>query len=453
MKHLYQFSLIVLLFSACKKETHLDEREIGSMERIEAALKDSLPDVIYQNLDLSNVAETKINEDTSFLRIGFKGKALQTEFVLLQVDTNAIINRGRIISLFRKSITTRRMDKYRPYNGTIIIRSLKNAELLKSDIVNGYIVATRPVKEAHKETPIVPSEPGYVELPEVVVIGQRLSGGGMSFTDWINFGSLFAGSGGGSGSSATSNYYGPMDGSASYENGGGGGGSNTANNTKTKQPVLLDYEEAISDPPIDLAKYLKCFTNIPDAGSTCSIEIFADIPVDSDPNKLLNWQTGSPGHVFLQLTKTNGRQYTSQIIGFYPKQGWKVSLSNAPVNGKFVDNSHHEFNASLRMNITAAQQENIINLMLYLSKFVKYDIDEYNCTDFALEVFNSERVADPIKIPLYQIPGGITANGSSAPQGLFNQLKQMKQSGHKEANNISIPGYKGYVPGSKGPCN
>ena len=201
-----------------------------------------------------------------------------------------------------------------------------------------------------------------------------------------------------------------------------------------------------------MQQYLKCFSNISDAGATCSIEIFADIPIDSDPNKILNSQTGSPGHVFLQLKKSNATETVQQNIGFYPSEGWKVTISNAPVDGKFVDNGSHEFNASLVMTISPDQLQNAINEIQYLARFIKYDIDEYNCTDFALDVFNKVR-NEPLVIPLYDMPGGITAGGTRTPQGLYNQLQTMQRSNHPEASNISLPGYKGWVGHSNGPCN
>ena len=61
-----------------------------------------------------------------------------------------------------------------------------------------------------------------------------------------------------------------------------------------------------------------CFENIPDEGAICSIELFADVPVNSDPMVGFNLQTGSPGHTFLQLHKQNGKYGVIQNIGFYP---------------------------------------------------------------------------------------------------------------------------------------
>ena len=87
-----------------------------------------------------------------------------------------------------------------------------------------------------------------------------------------------------------------------------------------------------------------------------------------------------------------------------------------------------------------------------MAKSVKYDIDDYNCTDFALNIFNKCRT-EKLKIPLYNIPGNYPSMGTSTPQGLYHTLKQMKSSGSPESENITIDIYKGWVASSTGPCN
>ena len=54
---------------------------------------------------------------------------------------------------------------------------------------------------------------------------------------------------------------------------------------------------------------------------------------------------------------------------------------------------------------------------------------------------------------MYEIPGGMTAGGTRTPQGLYNQLKSMKQSGSPEAANIMVSKSKFWTSKSTGPCN
>jgi hypothetical protein len=79
---------------------------------------------------------------------------------------------------------------------------------------------------------------------------------------------------------------------------------------------------------------------------------------------------------------------------------------------------------------------------------MQYDIDNYNCTDWALAVFNKQGYG--LDIPLYDIPGTYPSAGTSMPQGIYNKLQQMKNSGDPHADKIQIGFYKGYVTSSDG---
>jgi hypothetical protein len=125
-------------------------------------------------------------------------------------------------------------------------------------------------------------------------------------------------------------------------------------------------------------------------------------------------------------------------------------LDADPVDSKLVDDGGHEANASLKMNLTPNQFRSVTGKMKELST-MKYDMDEFNCTDFALEAFNYVRT--PMEIPQYAVPGGMGTNATNTPQGLYVKLKEMKDNNDPEAANISIGYYKAYVGRSSGPCN
>lgn len=467
MKYLLSVVILITFAVACQKDALFIENRNPYIRKVQASLKDSMQKAAYAELDFSKAIQSRVNKDTSFLRIPLKGKLLQNEFVLLQTNDYGTIARGRKISM-KGSVQA---DRPTSYNGSVVIHSLKGPELVQSDIVDGYITAFHPkmfrgqqqLTRITSSAALVQPAPEYVELPEVVVVGTRSSGGGMSYGSWMSFVGMYGGSSGGSsggysGSGGSSGYYGSGDGyggSSSYGGGstnggvhsGGGGGASYQD-----PPMLVDFEEQAYNDAIDIEKYLKCFDAIPDAGSTSSITLSTDIPVDKDYRKLFDWGTGAPGHTFITITKQNGTQRTTQNIGFYPKIREKVALTPAPVEGKFVDNAGHEFNAEFRMNLTPESLRTTLTHIRYLARFINYDIDEYNCTDFAIDVFNASRV-DKLEIPLYDIPGGITAAGTRTPNGLFYRLHEMVAQGHPEAKNITVGIIKGWAGGSSGPCN
>jgi hypothetical protein len=78
-----------------------------------------------------------------------------------------------------------------------------------------------------------------------------------------------------------------------------------------------------------------------------------------------------------------------------------------------------------------------------------YNIATFNCTDFALEIFNA--AGGDLYIPKYQIPGYPNGTiGSNTPQGLYTELNQMASEG---VSGVEMPGVKGYGGTSHGPCN
>lgn len=465
MKKLLLISFVITFLLSCRKEINSVNSDTTYLSNVVKGLKDSLSDNDYTNIDIAKSVLTKATDEIRFLKIPFKGHEISADFVLLQTNSYGVITVGFIINL-NKSVPVK--GKEYEYNGFIKISSLDRKWNKTSRIINGSIRSNSQAGMANKPL-VVPAPKDSVII---ITTGDIPSdGGGITYSDWISI-------------SGISGYYGSYNGSynsGSFGAGGAylyGGGGRYSGSTgygadeegpyqtewdypeiKESEPtftesdlLLVDFEFAEDLSPIDVMKLIKCFSNIPDEGSTCSIEILTDIPVDKDPNKLLNWQTQSPGHTFLQIKKTNGNSSVMQNIGFYPMEGWKNLLTTGPVSGKFVDNGEHEFNASLKMDLTPKDLKKTLDKVVYLTGFVKYDIDEFNCTDFALDVFNATRISNPLEIPRYDIPGGTAINGTNTPQGLYNKLNSMQQQGIESAN-ITIPGVKGWVASSDGPCN
>ncbi|HUC81920.1 MAG TPA: hypothetical protein VMR70_13450 [Flavisolibacter sp.] len=447
MKHIFTLFICFLLLNACKKENALTTRNY--LENVKVALKDSLQPVDFSGLDFTRSVQSKVDSvQMNVLRVPFKNKKLENDFVIVETDEIGTVKQGKIIHL-EGAVIENENDKLRrrTWNGEIIISSLDRTKVINSPINNGFITAFRSQNNLRSSV-----HPDNV-MPEVVITYVIPSGSsGMSWSSWFLMQSFFADYSGNN----WDGYYGSLGGGGGSFGGGGGspsGGGYPIGGGSIEQdpPIQIDIETVLDKAEIDLQKFINCFTSIPDAGANCSIEIFADIPVDRDPNKIFNFETQSPGHTFLQIKKSNGSQSAIQNIGFYPKNDWKSILTNAPIDGKFVDNGGHEYNTSFKMNLTPGQLTSILTQILYL-KNSKYDIDNFNCTDWALDVFNKVRT-DKLQIPLYDIPGNVPSLGTRTPNGVYNKLREMKTSGHPEASNINYDFLKGYAANSTGPCN
>jgi len=252
------------------------------------------------------------------------------------------------------------------FNGKISIANFQHVATVKKVTENvsateDCVVAEEELDADDCEAAVVPSCSGC--LPEVIVVGYISSGGGgggsISYGDYLNLVSLA--SGGASTSSGTS---------------GSGGGSGSSNGTSSGiyspvvvpgkpaalQPspdIMINYETSANNPAIDVPTFMKCFSTIPDAGATCSVTIYADLPVNDNPQYIFNILTGATGHSFLQLTKSNATQSVTQIIGFTTSK--PLAVLGFPVAGKIVNNAGHKWNASLTMSLTPAQLQTEIN--------------------------------------------------------------------------------------------
>jgi hypothetical protein len=447
MKLIYTLIITAFIVCACQKEIHRSSTGL-SLPAVRQNLKDSMRSEDYVALDFTRAVYNHVDSaGLYFLRIPFKGKTIAEKFVLVKMTVDGKIKQGKIIQLDGGVTETGGgAVKAREWEGSISISSLNRQTVLNSYVHHGYIEAFHPQASAREALLQAP------DLPEVVVVAYVHNFDGAGFSTWLWLNSFFYPNNydvGGGGGNNEGGYYGSLDGYGGGSVGTTGGGSTGVTQGET---IQVDVDTYVDHPAIDVDQYLKCFSSIPDQGSSCSIEIFTDIPVDSDPGKLFNWQTRSPGHTFLQLKKLNadGTQMIIQNIGFYPTANWKNILDADPVDSKLIDDGDHEFNASLKMNLNPYSFSSVIGKIKELST-LKYDMDEFNCTDFALEVFNYVRT--PLEIPQYAIPGGIGTNASNTPQGLYVRLREMKNDGDPEAANISLPGVKGWVSNSNGPCN
>ena len=446
------FTLIffsVILFS-CKKEISQVNPD-RFLENVKTDLKDSVNESDYSSLDFSEAVLNKVDSvGLYFLRVPFKGKSVATDFVMVNTDKEGKVKKGRIIHLEGKvNEFGEGIVKQRGFEGSISISALNRKVILNSPVDNGYITAfhlQQNTREQLMEANV---------MPEVVVVAYVSTG--IDYSTWLWLNSLFYNynydTGGGAGGGS---YYGSIDGGGGYYYGGGGGGSygdtdgggSTVTEDKT---MLIDVDTYVYKDPIDVEKYLKCFENIPDAGAKCEITIYTDIPVDSDPNKIFDFSTGSPGHTYIGIKKVNaaGDQSVLQYIGFYPKTGWKT-IGNFPTDAKFVDDGQHEYNASFDKTLRPDQLRSVISEIRSL-EHSSYDLDDFNCTDWALKVFNNQGYK--LSIPKYLVPGSIKADGVNTPQGVYNKLKEMKTTNAPNSDNIAIGFMKGWASNSNGPCN
>jgi len=210
--------------------------------------------------------------------------------------------------------------------------------------------------------------------------------------------------------------------------GGGGGGGGNSNSPTAEDPGDTYEVETLTD-SISLKKKLDCFKGVPDNANTIyTARIYADLPNDANPNALIG--PDRVGHAFVTLIKTNGSNSITQTFGFYPEKGIK-SVSGLYVNSQIEDDgaTQHQFNASYSLNFNKLDFERMISAAKTYSE-LKYNLNNFNCTDYALAVFNAGLDNNNQLVVHDWIFGFVTpTNYGTTPTGLYKKIKEMKDTG------------------------
>lgn len=404
---LLQNLLCALLLTSCQKH--------------ESKLTDQTATYLSTHLSPSNYQDINWNskqENRYLIRLStYTSKHKQ---ILLQKKVDGSIHTGKILEI--TGVITNNA-----YQGFIEVSNLDESNKISSVIQNGYIRSLHSSRLSTTSTNRSTSECRDCTIPEVIVSASYQYPSYYDPNDpfgWLNLFWLFGGD-------MPKTEYLPL---------GGGSESDGASAT-------FDEEVAEKHEKIDPKKFTDCFDQLPDNGTTTyALTISADIPFDNDPYTFFDWTTQFPGHAFIELSKSSPYGSVTQNLGFYPGTSYKV-LSGHDIHSKIVDNGTHEYNARYTITVSAAQFQAAIQKLNSISTKA-YNVTYYNCTDFALDVFNA--AGGNLTIPKYLIPGFGVPGGSNTPQGLYQQIEQLKNAG---ATGTTTTNNKEYATQSKGPCN
>jgi hypothetical protein len=180
---------------------------------------------------------------------------------------------------------------------------------------------------------------------------------------------------------------------------------------------------------------MKCFQNLPDAGSTMKITVYVQEPW---PGTTFNVGPNSVGHSAISLTKINGSQRITQTVGFYPDA---TGLAKVHAPSKIVDNGGDlDYNASISYTVNSADFNKIIN---YINNPPStYDISDFNCTNFVVSACQAGNITLPNAVTYSQL---YQAGPVSTPATLGDSIEKMKGDPNVNTNG-------GTVPFSNGPC-
>jgi len=413
MKKVYVIILCAISLMACKKEILTEPQQITNVAQIAAKqfLKKELTTTEFSQLDWTNAKDDKIretgyvvllkdpNDPNKFLIAASLQGKWTANYVYTNLDQTRLSGEY-IIQRLNKASTSLITFK----NGKLIS---KNSEAVKSVKTNG----TKVLLDGGDLPPVTVSATRYLtnQTIDLHSLYWLMNEDPTYLNIYVDFGS-------------SAEYYSNGDGIA-YD---------------------IDFDPTMDQEAVNVNQLINCFGSVPDNSSTTySVKLCADIPVNGKPNILVNL-TLSPGHAFIILTKTNGANSVTKCFGFYPQSG-PLSLTTFGVPSTVKNDTEHEYNASLTMpNITKGQFDAMTTEAVVSAGSQTYDINSFNCVDYALGIFNLARSGNEITVPTNPTTGG------KIPGGLYNTLHTKMNSGSPEAGNITTGKFK--APVSSGGC-
>jgi len=388
----YLFTLI--LFFNCEKEDIIAEQQsnietvsitealnlFSQSSKTNKSSKTTNNQYAIPNLDI--ISQEEINKSNELLTVipatTFEG--VYSRILLLKID-------GKVKSVVFSMVKDKQLNTQK-FSGRIYITTLEREYINVFKVVNGILVS-----RFKKSTEIYSSRNSFAKGGEYdcwgITCGMRgeeiviiASGGGAESLD-INWLYLEGGSESGDNNGDTESWdYG--DGEA----GGGTTGEDLLEDTICSEGYVKDSYgncvEAVyvdtSTPKIrDVTKELECF----DRSAPAKLIIYVEQAIENSREV-----TARLGHTFIGLEQNE----VVRNLGFYPNNGGAANLISNQ-DSEIHNNSGSPYHVSITINISASELNNIINYIIDYPE--KYDLNNYNCSDFGIEVARKGGLALP----------------------------------------------------------
>lgn len=164
-----------------------------------------------------------------------------------------------------------------------------------------------------------------------------------------------------------------------------------------------------------------CFGTI-DPFSSYWITLCADLPDNNNPARI--HVKDVTGHVFLILTKVLSGSTDSihQVFGFYPhRPASGIIFKN--VRSQIMGNGTREYNVSVSKNVSAEVFQLVLEQAVISSKH-RYNLNKYNCYNYAVDVFNA--IPGIEKIPISKVKFPFILGKGGSPCALYKDLIRLK---------------------------
>ena len=162
-------------------------------------------------------------------------------------------------------------------------------------------------------------------------------------------------------------------------------------------------------PIADMVKYLECF----DTSKSATIAIYADQPKSGSSDAwAATWSGAVVGHTFVSIIQ----EANTSVFGFYPSTD-DTRVTSPPELSAMGNDSGESYNVSVSITVSGNVLQQILQYAISYND--TYDLDNYNCTDFGIEIGNLAGMGLP------DCYGSWLGGGGSNPGTLGQHLRNM----------------------------
>lgn len=375
--------IFIIFFLACRKENNLIGKQQSQNSFFDSSvqyLNSQLSNADFSKLNLANKKVLRYHGDNIGVQI-FEKNESSKKYLILKKEATGFSGNWIDMSGLKISKGTKQ-------SGTVELQSINNESHVSFQIKDNKVINVigtgkyslqRSGTYPKRSKSYLRTKVEEVELPEIVVNGASSS---QNFTslfwlfeeDYAYEDMYFQGGGSDDGSNPIS------------IGGAGSGGGGSSQDNVIAAPTFLPP----SNPIADIKNEVKCFSNY--ASSTYSISVNVNEPSPGTREVFVPFANFRVGHTFLTLEQHNSDgSAIIRNIGFYPKNSAKPG---DPIDAAiFGEDSNTPFDVSLKISVSGADFITVIHRLE--SQTLVYDLDNFNCTNSAMDALKSININLP----------------------------------------------------------
>lgn len=191
--------------------------------------------------------------------------------------------------------------------------------------------------------------------------------------------------------------------------------------------VIFESKDPATSVEINLQNdIINCFNTASNDSGTHSITLYVDQPVaNSNSTYTINGIDVEVGHSFVSIQQILNGVTNIKTFGLYPSEG--VSPDNPSSTPIFFDDGGHNFDVSITIQVSPATFDNVIYYITHINQYIgnyNYNLNSFNCSDFALNVFNISGAGVPDTTGTWSLMGETLGSGTN-PGNLGQDIRHL----------------------------